>query len=79
MRKSEFLRGFELLCAGAHPHYLHSLRGMTHVDCVSGQPQCFLSWVLYDGLLTVLTRLAPIPYDQEENMDSKILEKYHCA
>lgn len=65
MRDSEFLRGSELLSIGAHSHYLPNFRDMDHIDCASSQPQYFLSWLLWNELLTVLTLLAPIPYDQD--------------
>lgn len=53
---------------------------MTHADSASGQPQYFLSQVLWnEWSATVLTPLATVTYDQEENMDSEILEKHHYA
>ena len=53
---------------------------MTHADRASGQPQYFLSQVLWnEWSATVLTPLDTVTYDQEENMDSEILEKHHYA
>lgn len=53
---------------------------MTHVDCESGQPHYFLSQVLWnEWSATVLTPIATVTYDQEENMDSEMLEKHHYA
>ena len=42
---------------------------MTHADRASGQPQYFLSQVLWnEWSATVLTPLATVTYDQEENI-----------